>query len=68
MDKVEAGDLELLNELQKIAKRKHEIWEEDVIKFGLTWRGDSLGLEYQKLELRVWEIKRKLFGDSAIEV
>ena len=64
-----ANDLELLNELKKCAERKHEIWEEDVRGFGLlTWRGDSLGLEYQKLELHVWEIKRELFGDAAIEV
>lgn len=61
-------DLELLNELRKCAKRKHEIWEEDVKGFGLLCREDSLGLEYQELDDRAWEIKKELFGDAAIEV
>ena len=61
-------DLDLLNELRKCVQRKQEIWEEDMAGFGLTWRNDSLALEYQKLEDRIWEIKWELFGDCAIEV
>ena len=61
-------DLELLNELRGIAKRKHELWEEDMAGSGLTWRKDASALEYQELDDRVWEIKRELFGDAAIEV
>lgn len=61
-------DLELLNELRELAKKKHEIWEEDPIGIGLTWREDAAALEYQKLEDRVWKIKRELFGDYAIEI
>lgn len=60
--------LQLLRELQQLAKRKHDLWEEDVKGWGLTWRKDASALEYQKLEDRVWEIKRELFGDYAIEV
>ena len=61
-------NLELLNELQRIAKRKHELWEEDMAGFGLTWRKDASALEYQELDDRIWEIKKELFGDAAIEV
>jgi len=59
-------DLELLDELRRIAKRKVEIW--DVAGFGLTWRADPLAQEYQELDDRVWEIKKELFGDYAIEI
>jgi len=63
-----ADDINLLNELRKIAKRKHEIWEEGTVRFGLTWRDDALAREYQELEKRIWEIKQELFGDYAVEV
>jgi len=63
-----ANDLKFLAELRDIAKRKHEIWEEDTVRFGLTWRDDALAREYQELEKRIWEIKQKLFGDYAMEV
>lgn len=62
------ANLQLLRELQELAQRKHELWEEDVRGYGLTWREDSLAQEYQRLEDRVWEIKRELFGDCAIEI
>ena len=62
------NDIGLLDELKRIAKRKYEIWEEDFIGFGLTWRETPLALEYQKLEDRIWEIKKELFGNAAIEV
>lgn len=61
-------DLELLNELRKCAQRKHELWEEDMAGFGPTWRKDASALEYQELDDRIWEIKKELFGDCAIEV
>lgn len=63
-----ADDIDLLNEWQKIAKRKYEIWEEDTVGFGLYFRDDALAREYQELEKRIWEIKDELFGDYAIEV
>ena len=61
-------DLELLNELRRIAKKKQELCEEDMAGFGLTWRQDASALEYQELDERIWEIKKELFGVYAIEV
>lgn len=63
-----ADDIDLLNELQEIAKRKHQLLEEDTVGFGLHFREDALAREYQELERRVWEIKEELFGDYAVEV